>query len=48
MAQKQQKLDVGKHRQKSIPSTPSPLPSLIWLVVGIFVFVALVMAFISK
>jgi len=48
MAHKQQNLDVRKHKRKSTPSTPSPLPSLIWLVVGVFVFVALVLAFISR
>jgi hypothetical protein len=48
MAHKPQNLDVRKHTRKSNPSTPSPLPSLIWLVVGVFVFVALVMAFISR
>lgn len=48
MAHKPQNLDVRKHPRKSNPATPSPLPSLIWLVVGVFVFVALVLVFISR
>jgi len=48
MAHKQQNLDVRKYRRKSNQATPSPLPSLMWLLVGVFVFVALVLAFTSR
>jgi hypothetical protein len=48
MARKPQNLDFRKQTRKSPPSAPSPLPSLIWLTIGIFVFVALVLAFISR